>query len=486
MFTKKIVSWFLVIVMTAAIAVGGTMAYLTDNDEDVNVLTVGNVKVDQLEYERVDIQTKDDDAIVQEFHNDKPLYPVVTDPSFDWSTDDAYTDWNQIGKNDNSGIWDPDLINNEQDKMVFVKNKGDFAAYVRTVFAFECGDFSWEEFRKLIHINLNDEDYSWEWIQTPVEIDGSNYFLVTATYKDALEPGQLTEPSLLQVALDAMADNDDIISLGEEYSVLVASQAMQTEGFTAPEAALIEGFYQVTTQKHPFMEEFKGFAIYDEYDLSEFALVGGEGRVMEDFTVRTPVSFKNKEFILDLNGHTLYNECPNNYGYIIRVDAQGKMTITGDGQIREKRTLDTYHGYPQTFIVSDQGSLLIIENGYFEGGPVNGGHTIVWAQKNGKAIINGGTFDNAGSTAAGDFIYVRSGGHIDINGGFFRNDGKYIWTLNSYNGSGGTMTVRGGTFVNFRPDQSDDPGAIIVPDGYQVVGETQANGEVFYSVVPIG
>ena len=37
-----------VIVLTAAIAVGGTMAHLTDSDEDVNVMTVGNVKIDQL------------------------------------------------------------------------------------------------------------------------------------------------------------------------------------------------------------------------------------------------------------------------------------------------------------------------------------------------------------------------------------------------------------------------------------------------------
>ena len=75
---KKILAWMLVVALTAAIAVGGTLAYLTDTDEDVNVMTLGNVKIDQLEYERVDVETKDENAVVQEFHDNKPMYPAVT------------------------------------------------------------------------------------------------------------------------------------------------------------------------------------------------------------------------------------------------------------------------------------------------------------------------------------------------------------------------------------------------------------------------
>ena len=39
------------------------MADLTDTDEDVNVMTVGKVKIDQLEYERVNDETSGDDAL---------------------------------------------------------------------------------------------------------------------------------------------------------------------------------------------------------------------------------------------------------------------------------------------------------------------------------------------------------------------------------------------------------------------------------------
>ena len=75
---KKIIAWLLVVALTAAISVGATLAYLTDTDEDVNVMTLGKVKIDQLEYERVDVESKDDNATVQEFHDNKPLLPAVT------------------------------------------------------------------------------------------------------------------------------------------------------------------------------------------------------------------------------------------------------------------------------------------------------------------------------------------------------------------------------------------------------------------------
>ena len=116
--------------LTAAISIGATLAYLTDTDEDVNVMTVGKVKIDQLEYERIDDETSNENADVQEFHDNKPLYPAITDKEFDYTPGDTYVDWEQIGKDSyTSEIWNPSNINNELDKMVFVKNKSDDDAY---------------------------------------------------------------------------------------------------------------------------------------------------------------------------------------------------------------------------------------------------------------------------------------------------------------------------------------------------------------------
>lgn len=43
---KKIIAFLLVVSLTATIAIGGTLAYLTDRDSEANVFTVGNVEID--------------------------------------------------------------------------------------------------------------------------------------------------------------------------------------------------------------------------------------------------------------------------------------------------------------------------------------------------------------------------------------------------------------------------------------------------------
>ena len=244
---KKALAWLLVLAMTAALAVGGTLAYLADTDEDVNVMTVGKVKIDQLEYEREKVESENEDATVQEFHDNKPLYPAVIEDSFDWTTGDSYVDWEQIGKDGyTSEIWDPSKINNEVDKMVFVKNKGDWDAYVRTVFAFEAGNYqTLDEFNAKMHLNLNTTDFTWEWVETPMTIGEGTYFVAVATYNKVLTPGALTEISLSQIALDKTATNADVEAFGETYQILVQSQGIQADGFTDAATALNEGFGEI-------------------------------------------------------------------------------------------------------------------------------------------------------------------------------------------------------------------------------------------------
>ena len=251
---KKVIAWLLVLALTAAISIGATLAYLTDTDEDVNVMTVGNVKIDQLEYERIDDETSNKDAQVQEFHDNKPLYPAVTENGFDYTPGDTYVDWTQISKDGyTSEIWNPENINNELDKMVFVKNKGTYDAYVRTVFAFEAGNYqTLDQFNAKMHLNLNETDWTWNWLEEPVTIGESTYFVATATYNKILEPGKLTEISLSQIALDSSATNADVEAFGETYNVLVKTQAIQADGFADPETALAEGFGAITVNAVPF------------------------------------------------------------------------------------------------------------------------------------------------------------------------------------------------------------------------------------------
>lgn len=253
---KKVILWILTLSLVAAIAVGATLAYHTSTSEDVNVMTVGEVRIDQLEFERVDDETAGEDAVIQEFHNDKPLYPAVVDPSRDWPEEDALVHWDQIGKDDyTTDIWNPDQINNEIDKMIFVKNKGSFDAYVRSVFAFEVNGYSYEEFKENFRLNINEEDWIWTWVEVPVEIGSTNYIIAEAVYKYPLAPGEITTISLEQVALIPEADHEDILGFGDTYQILVNSQAVQTDGFTDPSEALDNAFYPIDASRYPFEDD---------------------------------------------------------------------------------------------------------------------------------------------------------------------------------------------------------------------------------------
>ena len=107
-----------------------------------------------------------------------------------------------------------------------------------------------------------------------------------------------------------------------------------------------------------------------------------------------------------------------------------------------------------------------------------------------KVVIKSGTF--IGNIHA---VYVYTGEAV-IEGGFFSVQQKFSdaakadeFVLNCYdaNRANGTakITVKGGTFVNFNPADCQAEGAHtnFVAEGYSVIKETQANGDVWYTVV---
>ena len=130
---------------------------------------------------------------------------------------------------------------------------------------------------------------------------------------------------------------------------------------------------------------------------------------------------------------------------------------------------------------------LTITGGYYDGG--EGGNNICVAAANGaEVVIKDGTFTVGGdATGLGNSVIYSVGGNITIEGGFFYTEhsyrGKY-YVLNQQNSNPGTLTVKGGTFVNYNPANGDDYlGGNFVADGYTVITETKANGDVWYTVV---
>lgn len=469
---KKVISWIAIIATTAALAVGGTVAYLTDTDEDINVQTIGNIKIEQHEQERVDPEAKDDSEL-QEFTENKPLYPAVISPSLDWETE-------------NNELWDPAHINNEVDKLVTVENTGDYDAYVRTVLAFEAGTYTFEQFQEKMHLNLNDTDWDWEWIEEPVIIGQSSFFLATATHKEALKPGETTAPSLLQVALDPSATNDDVKIFGTDYLILAGTQAIQTEGFDDPITALETGFYKVSPQEHPFSEEILPYYIYTQEDFINFAARGGRGILMADLDMDSYGIFNRKGTVLDMNGHTIYTLRSGNSTFNIRVDHGGELTITGGGKFGCKLEPEQVTSSVIYFCTSSEGSLLVVEDCYvdcdYRGEEI--GVKVFHAQSKSKIIVNGGNYVRTVEHLKDDFalVYTISGAHIEINGGTFQNAGTDYALLNVNKGRPGSILVNGGTFINHHPSVSNS-GYIDLGEGCKVISEVK-DGDTYYTVVP--
>lgn len=210
---KKLLTVLLVVVLLVTAVISGTMAYFTDSDSAVNVMTLGNVDIE----------------IDEEFDQNSPLYPVVPEDGKDPS------DWE-----------------NYVDKVVDVVNKGDSDAYVRVQLAVPAS----LDDNGAIHLDVNDAYWTQDTVVTQMVKDGITYNLYTYVYdndaaagnEDAL-PGKATtvEPVLEGVYLDPAVDYDPatgyyIVVNGakvmlegmddaNKVEVLVFAQGVQAEGF---------------------------------------------------------------------------------------------------------------------------------------------------------------------------------------------------------------------------------------------------------------
>ncbi|MBQ6819555.1 MAG: hypothetical protein IJP35_08140 [Clostridia bacterium] len=113
------------------------------------------------------------------------------------------------------------------------------------------------------------------------------------------------------------------------------------------------------------------------------------------------------------------------------------------------------------------------------------GYGITLKKEGATLTINGGNY--VGQCTAINVVT----GTLEINGGYFEDtsdwNGQYLINMIDANYANGTASVivKGGTFVNWNPAASSaETGAPnLVADGYVVVEETQANGDVWYTVV---
>ena len=176
---KRTIIKMLLMLSVLFISVGSTVAYLTDVEKEVNVMTLDRVEIDLIEQERNAAGT------LVDFVDHHPLYPGYYP--------------NGLKTFDQNGYWVD--VRNAMDKIVTVKNTGRAPAYVRLWFAFEVTDD--DKFFNKIHLNRNATDWQWEFMYDKttgnfdfLTQDGSRYVVATATYNQVLAPNATTPVSL--------------------------------------------------------------------------------------------------------------------------------------------------------------------------------------------------------------------------------------------------------------------------------------------------
>lgn len=334
---KKVLSMALVVTLTAAIAITGTMAYLTSTDSDVNVMTLGGVEIEQLEYQRVvsndgtfATDTIDDKKsyVLEPFEQAKPLYPSFAQADAAWDT--TTTRLTQVGSYGGMDVFENALA---QDKFVFVKNTGKSDAYVRTIIAFEAGSKTEDEWSDLIGIS-----YHFTWNEPAycgiVNIDGNNYEVVEFVYKGweagerhvngVLPAGEMTYCNLAQVYMKAHATNEDCEALDGNnngtYDILVLSQAIQAAGFSDAQTALDTGFGSVDEDNvKTWFSDIRPMVYVEGNDKDAVMAAinkaedGYKVVLTEDVTIAGYAAggklVIDKNIVLDLNGYTMTTEC---------------------------------------------------------------------------------------------------------------------------------------------------------------------------------
>ena len=236
---KKVLTAALALLMIA-LAVGGSLAFFTAEDEATNTFTLGSVSIEIWENGEA---TNSDRVIF-----DKPMIPVVNEQKI--TTDPGYVP-----------------------KAVKVESTGENAAYIRVHLAVPTALVEYLELR------MNPDDSGWDYIGTSDTklVDGVAYTVKTYDYKEAVAPKAFTPELLLGAYLRSEVDTKDNPATpaedlefckpdGDGYAfsgfvahrktasgyssntvcILVAAEAMQDRGFTDATTALNTGFGENT------------------------------------------------------------------------------------------------------------------------------------------------------------------------------------------------------------------------------------------------
>lgn len=346
---KRILSLALVVSLLMVAVAGATMAYFTDTEQAVNIATIGNVSIKQHELQRVDgINYNNNGEIcdgdeLEAFEQGQALYPAYPangDASYTAKQDHADLFWwgDYVTALSANGLWGDDL-NGAMDKFVFVENDGASACYYRTWIALECPEgmeYSLSSDKDFM-VNVNGNQlFTWDECGY-AEIDGTRYLIECATYNAALEPGETSRPSLLQVVMTHHVTNEKAALLNGTYEILVFSQAVQVDNFPDAETALSEAF----GNDIPWAADFEASEVFHVSTNEEMeaamnstaatVIVYLEGDVSYDVTAwsNNSIGGADTQIVqIEGNGHTLtFNQLNSDWNNVIMTNEEGTLIL---------------------------------------------------------------------------------------------------------------------------------------------------------------
>ena len=284
-------------------------------------------------------------------------------------------------------------------------------------------------------------------------LDVIDFYVVTSTDENAEA-----------VAIENFVGN---LNAGAKSGVYYIKGVMQTTAGNDYQDLTLDGITVTVIATQDTVENDSFGNTYDEnamvtaadYDaLAKAVKSGGLIKLGADVEAKATLTFGGDAH-LDLAGKTLNNTSDiwgDNDWSLISAQNGVDVVIDGNGTVKAKEN--------DCFAVDVQdGSAVTIKSGTFVGNI----HAVYVYE--GTAIIEGGTYSvqqkYPDASKANEFV------------------------LNCYDSSykNGTakIVVKGGTFINFNPADCQAEGAHtnFVADGYSVVSETKANGDVWYTVV---
>jgi len=420
---KKIITFLLVVTLTASVAIGGTLAYLTDRDSEANVFTVGNVSID----------------LKEDFQHGAELIPGVNIEKKPTVTNTGVNDawvWVEIAI--------PSELNSTASASKNILHFNMSAASVAD------GLWNWWD-----GADYSEGDY---FIETR-EINDAQYDVYVVQYETPLKPGETTaEPVMYKVYLDARVDIDpegnwhfvengvatDINWNSETNGnpvIYVSAYAMQKDGFETVNEAYSAYQEQWGNNGSEYAKPIDADAtpVKTAEELVAAAKNGGKVALVDDIVFSSKDQFYYGNYAccvmndmeLDLNGHSItidteYEGGVGNAAVLFYVYKEGaSLTVVGDGNVIAKH--DAFLFFPRG--VSE--GLYIYGGNYYNNDDSSGKQSdinaIVYSQTNNNIHIYGGVFNfkNVSGHCGGFNVYDNSGAEIVLYEGVLLSNSNY-------------------------------------------------------------